>query len=585
MLSTDSQDFMARVLSKKPQVVAKVSQNKPAAPQATQATQAATGPVQPSTSRTVQSTQVANTKSSSASIIHQIDRNELSPRIRRSSTYTDGNLTSTSLSGFSPSLNGEAFTPVVNASEALGLGIRGVKASINATVSAEKDLLDDDIPDARNTSLSPSLTASPREQMVSVTKSDAELIQDLNALFSGPWSQEAFLALMEKQRSRKLPATTEDTTSAAKSKTPSTTGSVTKPTSTAKEAAREAAKLEPIKEESQVKVVQGYKLGSIFGDRNAFEKATKKTQTTPSLAQSRWANQDAALHHARASPAQVLGTSSSKTKDELKASPSLEELTETFEKTHLDARDNTPVIVSFPPAVPTHETPSIKAATPGITEAPPARNIKKPVSRVPRSEGTNPFQARDTENLSAAEPTTVTFKLPPKVNPALGNKTNVFTAAEARSSTVIKTNITNPVAESKWAAAPPAGKSAIASEVKLPISVSKDSGSQQAQKSVGASKWANTSPVRGPPLGDMPVNRVKSQISSILGDNSQVRRSDKRESSPAERPSVDAPGASIFGDSRNIRSATSSINLIGRPTKAGPPGLSWIREEQKSQRF
>jgi hypothetical protein len=203
--------------------------------------------------------------------IQTISRSELVPKSRRQSGFTDGNVTNTSLSGFSPSINGDGFTMNAASEPTKGLGISGVAVPRASTASAET-LMDVDIPAANNAVLTPSLQASPEETTISIPKSDFEQYQAFKAIMSGSRSTQDLLEWLDAHKKKPLQAEKETDISGNKN----------------------SEKESSIKKETVVNIAAGYTIGSsrlesIIGDRNALLPAVKSTQTTPSLSQSKWA--------------------------------------------------------------------------------------------------------------------------------------------------------------------------------------------------------------------------------------------------------------------------------------------------------
>jgi hypothetical protein len=217
--------------------------------------------------------------------IQTISRSELVPKSRRQSGFTDGNITNTSLSGFSPSINGDGFTTNAGSEPIKGLGISGIALPRASTASAET-LMDVDIPAANNAVLTPSLQASPEETTISIPKSDFEQYQAFKAIMSGSRSTQDLLEWLDGQKKKSLPAKKETDVPSNKNldKGPS------------------------VENETVVKIAAGYTIGSsqlerIIGDRNALLPSVKATQTTPSLSQSKWATEPVKQQGTRANVA------------------------------------------------------------------------------------------------------------------------------------------------------------------------------------------------------------------------------------------------------------------------------------------
>lgn len=202
--------------------------------------------------------------------VQYIERKELGVVEKSPDAFTDGNATNTSLSGFTPSLASR--DGAVTANSLAGLGIQGaaVQGMCKSSLPSTTDLMDVDIPGAKKSSLKSPLQASPRDPHFSATEyEEYKLLKEFKAYVDARNSQD-FTQWFNKQKS----------------------GST---------AVRDTSKETHAQGNARpVAISSGYTIGGsslerILGDdkniatRNNAAKTTQTTQTTPGLAQSKWA--------------------------------------------------------------------------------------------------------------------------------------------------------------------------------------------------------------------------------------------------------------------------------------------------------
>jgi hypothetical protein len=187
--------------------------------------------------------------------VHHIDRNELEPNAKSPDAYTDGQLTQSNFSGFSPSISSQD-EPAPASTSTAGLGIDGLNIEQTA------DLMSVEIAGNKNASLVQPLQVSPKVHSFSRDEEYTEYLQ-LKEFIKNGHSQDF-----------------EEWASQRKAK--SDEGKEHSP-----ELHRDRS--------APVSITAGYKIGSdslgtIIGDDRNVAAQAKSTQTTPSLMQSKWAS-------------------------------------------------------------------------------------------------------------------------------------------------------------------------------------------------------------------------------------------------------------------------------------------------------
>lgn len=201
--------------------------------------------------------------------VHHIEREELGVMKKSPDAFTDGNATTPNLSGFTPSLasQDEALTA---GNSLAGLGIRGALAQddVRSSVPSATDLMDIDVPGAKNASLTSPLRASPREQYFGTKEQYEEYktLKEFKTFVESRPSQD-FTQWLKEQKSGK-PAGELGSTQTGKQH-----------------------------DGAPVDLRNGYTIGGkhlegILGDKKniAAPPKSSQTQTTPGLAQSKWAS-------------------------------------------------------------------------------------------------------------------------------------------------------------------------------------------------------------------------------------------------------------------------------------------------------
>lgn len=195
--------------------------------------------------------------------MYHIRRSELAISANSPDAFTDGHATTSNLSSINPSPASQA-KPFTTTTSPIGLGLEGVALQYEhkAKEANPKDLMDIDIPTANKARLSPALKASPRDE--SFKPSEYQEYQLLKRFIASASKGQDFAKWQSEQKSKESadPLSVQE----AKESTPAT-----------------------------VDISAGYTVGAkalegLIGDRKNLAARPKSTQTTPSLAQSKWAS-------------------------------------------------------------------------------------------------------------------------------------------------------------------------------------------------------------------------------------------------------------------------------------------------------
>lgn len=490
-----------------------------------------------------------------------IERAELGQASKSPSAFTDGQMTVSSLSDVSPSLDDNH--AVSSSATLVGLGIRGTSKaafsktenlSPNASKPSPKhvDIMDVEIPAAKNAGLTPPLTASPRNGKISISKNEFEEYQAMKAALQAN-SPAAILDWFKEQK--------EKAAFLAKEQAVETSPS-------------ESSMQKEVK--TSVNISGGYtiavnSLERIVGDSNNVKvqaKSTSTKQTTPSLTQSKWA-------------------------------------TGQFKKTERGTKPavSSPLISStFWGDNKVEEMVTAKSIVPSDTALPSVKpkigKTLSPVAASPFQEGFESAKQVQSQGHVRSEPVEVEFQPDvsvtdkPRPNPfGLRNQAAETTSSSMSGAIPVKQQLTpegRPVlatksydsADSK--AILPGAKEYNKSPIK---SFNKPSAAPK-KSSLQSSKWS-TEP--SAPLQSMPINQSATRKESFAAGS---RYSDHVK--PGVQSAAQSSSGNIFGDSQNMRTAFHKARSSYQPkvkpnggivrTGAGP-GLDWILAEQAAGKF
>ncbi|KPI43141.1 uncharacterized protein AB675_2149 [Cyphellophora attinorum] len=577
--------------------------------------------------------------------IQTISRSELVPKSRRQSGFTDGNMTSTSLSGFSPSINGDEFTMNAASEPTKGLGITGVALPRASTASAET-LMDVDIPAANNAVLTPSLRASPEETTISIPKSDFEQYQAFKAIMSGSRSTQDLLEWLDAHKKKTLQAEKETDISGNKNpeKEPS------------------------IKKETVVNIAAGYTIGSsrlesIIGDRNALLPApitvemgdnfceqheprakaaipvvaSSTTSAAPvtrlvreTLANVSGAVPNHAIQAMLSAPVQAVQSIRSSTAGQQEADPAIPSTgpstgdTESKSRAPLQAQMQTVTKSMARTKISADGVSSagVKASSAGksrlsnghsalpVTNEPKSsRSVQESsssigvipiggqVSTVPgkRDKRVNPFVPR--EAGKAEDVTLESTHQPVKIDVgSLAAEIDRRTVPDEDKTGLPWPRISRPsfpqVDQVVSTSPPPEAKGRASILGKKGITDSKWASSTFGA-STGFPKQAANSNVYHAEAEHVPPLRTRAGNQVVAGASFAARpETDKLSRSASQKPAkstkspLKASAAPIFRDSRNLKHNSSTLKKSGPPApkKFVPPGLQWIQKEQEEQR-
>jgi hypothetical protein len=215
-------------------------------------------------------------------ISHVVSRTELDKFSHSPDGLTEGKLSNTTLSGFSPS--DQSVYKSDGGAAITGLGISGITIpaaeNVNqsdAAQTAPADLIDFD---DSGSDLTPSLVASTRNERIVIDKADYELLKLLKQL-AAAGQMDALQELLQPQSSR---ARNQDSSNPAQADTKAQPKSVQQGTTAQKKVPSSTIGDAP---------TGGHQTKSIFGhEDHTSTKSGQATQTTPSLLTSRWATSE-----------------------------------------------------------------------------------------------------------------------------------------------------------------------------------------------------------------------------------------------------------------------------------------------------
>lgn len=549
--------------------------------------------------------------------IQQINRSELIPATKSPGAFTDGQLTRSSLSGFSPSIDGDGSnTTVVNNDSVRGLGIQGVAMS-SVSKTAQPDLMDIDIPALKKAELTPPLQISPRDDTIPIPRSEWLAYQ------------------MWKQSQDETPPSP-------------TTGAVT--IAEPEALSQQSVIIEkPVISTSSDHAIGPTQRASIVGDRQTLMATVKSTQTTPGLTQSKWASN-------KATPLEIRVRASlpnpSPVEPAISESPKIGQISSTppdepqgFESANAEIFDAqlapaAPVVQESEEAMPVFRTnPSamirarlaqtddgskLHSEMQQITKTMAETRVSAKESVVPSDNSSDgPKTARNstqhiissevkksgdqTQSEATAAGPTISFPMPK-------NRSNPFDPRD--SDAVVREQLASydaPTIEVSGVTVEDLEGDYVANKVpsQKSLSSAKESTITTVKRSVGDSKWATTKPgvratkgiskwaaaepvdtgsTQASPLRSMPVNHAKLPTGPF-GGSSALRSSARTDPTNSENSPLKPASSSILGDSKNLMQSTSTF----APAKQQPvcsqkfkkpinSGLALILAQQEEER-